>query len=230
MLNRFQQAYVDFTQASETFLKYVDFRDAPSLLDFYQNLIEATAAFGNCEISARENERAQMLNIKTGDRSQKMMLSDNEKGLAFLSHAKAALEPLKEELKQVPKIEVSKKDIKISLEELAEAMVEADIKPSDVEKIQAAFRGNLEELSKKGIHYLPEYLEQKVEELEKIRREPERGAVENIPLWKIIIIVIIVGVWLWAYVVCNWRGRCRLRDSLPHQMMTWILSLIAKYC
>lgn len=230
MLSRPQLTYFNFAQASDAFLKYGDFREVPHLWDFYQNLIEAAAAFGTCEISARENERAKMLKVNAGDRLAMMVPHHNEKGLKFLAYAKEQLKPLRQELEKVPKIELSEKEIKASLQELAEAMVDADIKPSDADKIISAFHDNLEEMRKKGVHYLPDYLEQKVDELEKTRHQPDRGAVDNIPIWKAAMIVVIAGIWLWAHIVCNWRGRCRLRDSLPHQLMTWILRLIQEYC
>jgi hypothetical protein len=230
-LTREQHAVTEFLQASEFMQHIADDKDAASLLEFTDNVILAIAAFGTAELHARQAERCAILNQPAARAKLAMQQSvqSHKKGLTLAKQGQEALKGFRTELKTYPKQTITAKSVDSFVSEFQSALVDLELKPSDVEKIDKIIRTCLDEIGTAGIAALPDYLSKHLEELVKLRSRDDRGAVENIPLWKVAAIAVAVGVFIWAFFRCGLR-RCSLQEGLTYAVIFWISALIARFC
>lgn len=232
MLSQRQAATMDFLNASQYLRQVADDHHGIGMLEFTDSFIQSILSFGNSELYARQAGRSKGLKIQESLVKESMQMSKeyNEKGFRNLSYARDTLKQLRKELESYPEVKLDKKDVASFQSELMHQVSELEIKESDALKIKEAFSSSLESIISGGAKALPDYLEQQIDKLEKIRRQPDRGAVDNIPVWKVAAIVVAVGVWVWALFRCKWWGSCSLREGLAYFIVFWIAALIAKFC
>lgn len=233
MLSREQQATQEFMKASEHLRQVADDRHGTGLLEFTDALVQAIACFGTSELYARQAERGSALDVHASRVmfSSKMSARCNEKGIKTLSYAREALKHFRKDLSSFPiDTKLNDSDINIAQQEIREALADLEIKESDVIKIDKVFTVGFELVRSQGVSSLPEYLESQISNLERIRRQPDRGAIENIPVWKLAAIAIAVGVWIWALFRCKWWGSCSSKEGLAYATVFWISALIARFC
>lgn len=231
-LTREQGAATEFLTASEFMRRIADDKHGKGLLEFTNNLIVAMVAFGSSELYARQSERCEVLEMPAGRARTASQLSAryNNKGLALLGRARDALNVFRQELAGFPDDAVAAKEFETMHEDLREALVDLEVKASDVEKIEKTIRTCLDEVRTKGKVVLPDYLGRHLDELEKLRKREDRGAVENIPVWKIALIALAVGVWVWAYFRCRWWGDCSYAPAIAYFAIAWFAVLIRRFC
>lgn len=230
VLSRNQLASLDFFQASERLRLIATDGHGEGLAAVAGEFIQAMNAFGLSELEARRGERLQALKLGTGVAREATRLRDahNEKGLRTLKRARAHVKLFREELASYPEVKLEG-ELKEFQQELREQLAELEISESDVRKIDSALADGFA-VAGKGAAGLPDYLDRNLRELEKVRRSANRGAVENIPIWKIIAIVVAFGIWIWALFRCRWWGSCDLREGLAYFIVFWIAALIARFC
>jgi hypothetical protein len=222
----------EFARASEFMRQIADDRHGAALLEFTDAFIHSIIAFGSSEFEARQAERFEVLKVvspKAGAASQASSHL-NAKGLRHVRYGLEAIKAFRNEFDSFPKGKVADTDFGDFERELREALAELDVKPSDVEKIDRTVRESLDEIRGKGAVSLPDFLEGKLAELERVRRREDRGAVDNIPVWKIAAIAVAVGVWVWALFRCTWWGSCSMQEGLVYFVVFWLAVLISRFC
>lgn len=181
----------------------------PTVLPYFDLLTNATACFGQCELVARNYDRAVALDLRAERRDG--LLADvgkhNDAGLAQVTFARSALAQMG---KEITAAKLSKKFVRLRLQECADefrlALVDWDMKGTDAKKIDDVLTEAIDLVNKMGVAALPGYIDGKLAELEEVRKRPDRGAIDNIPWWKILIIVGMVGWWIIQVLWCNAFG------------------------
>lgn len=231
-LTREQEASTEFLMSSEFMRQIADDKHGTALLDFTDSLILAVAAFGTAELHARHAERCQVLKLPAARArlASQQSAQHNNKGLILVAQGREALKVFRQELADFPKDAVGAKEFETMHQDLREALVELEVKASDVEKIDKTIRACVDEVRAKGVAVLPDYLAEHLVELERLRKRNDRGSVENIPIWKVAAISAAVGVWVWALFRCRWWGSCSKKEGLGYFIAFWIGVLISRYC
>lgn len=238
MLNREQNAIAQVMKSSEKMRHIADDGHGKGLLELTDALLESIASFGVSEMYARKVERRQVIKIQSDfvKLVSKEIEYNNEKGLRSLSHAhngfkqfKDDLQKFKKELGPKFKVDVSK-DLDILHQELRKGLVDLDIKASDVKKLDDTIQECFDSVRSKSAEGLADYIESKLKDLENIRKQPDRGAVENIPIWKIAAVAVALGVWVWALFRCKWWGGCSYKEGLAYAVIFNVAAYIAWLC
>jgi hypothetical protein len=232
MLSREQQAVSDFMDVSTPLLRIADDGHNTGLQNFADAIVHSIAFFGLSELHARQAERGGVLNVQSSKTlsASRMSTHYNDKGLKTLSFAQDALKEFKEELANYPKSGDLRASVDTFQQELREALADLDLKASDVTKIDEAIQPCLDIVRSQGADELVNYLEEQVGQLEEVRRRPDRGAVENIPIWKVVAIVVAVGVWVWALFRCGIFRGCSRAEGLAYFVIFWLAVLISRFC
>lgn len=232
ILNREQKAVYEFMTASAMMRQVADDGHGKGLLDLTDALLQAIASFGVSELYARIAERCKALGIK--DSRYQLALENsvynNKKGLRNLSYAQNAFKQFRKDLGTYPKDTNLSEDLDILQRELRDGLVDLEIKASDVIKIDNAIKECFDTVRPKGIEGLADYIKMKLSELENIRKKDDRGAIENIPVWKIAAVAVALGVWVWGLFRCKWWGSCSWKEGLSYAVIFYVAALIRKFC
>lgn len=231
LLGRNQQATLEYLNASQYLRQISESPNGTGLLEFTSSFVNAVSFFGISELKAREAERAGILDVQSNKviTSLKASSQFNEKGFRTLSYARDSLKKFRDELVNVTDTKKYDDKFLIFQSELNEALVEVETKASDVKIISDSFTECFDLMKNKGVHSLPDYLEEKINNLEDIRKRPDRGAVQNIPLWKVAAIAVAVGVLIWAFFKCNYF-ECTQIEGIAYVTVFWIAALVTNYC
>jgi hypothetical protein len=181
----------------------------PTVLPYFDSLTSVVACFGHTELVARRFDRAEALGLlpDRGKALRTEVTKRNEAGLAHITVLRSTLGQLEKDLaaSKLSKGFVSRR-LKETSDEFKLALVDWDMKGSDAKKIAVVLDEMVGLVSKEGVTALPRYLDGKFAELEEVRRRPDRGAIDNIPWWKILIIVGMVGWWIIQVLWCDAFG------------------------
>jgi hypothetical protein len=232
-------AVSQFRMESEKMLRLAGDMPGKGLLELTESFLEAISSFGLTEINSRMVERRAAIEIQQDfvKTVSKKINYNNEKGLRNLSYAYRGLKIFREDLINIRKevgdkfeVDISK-DLKVLHDELRAGLVDLDIKASDVVKIDKVITECFENVGSNGADGLVDYIELKLNDLEKIRKSPNRGAVENIPVWKVAAIAVAVGFWIWGLFKCHWwNSSCSTKESLAYSTIFWIACLVYRFC
>lgn len=184
-------------------------KDMPSLLPMFDHFSHAIASFGRCELHARSLDRAIALDV-FHDR-QPSLAADvakyNEVGLQQIDFYRKAIPALAED---VSKLDADPRQVWARLNECAGeirlAIADWDMKGSDAAKLDGVLNEILGEIKSGGLAAIPGYLEAKAVHLQELRRRDDRGAVENIPWWKLAIIAGFIGWFFLIFATCGPSG------------------------
>jgi len=125
------------------------------------------------------------------------------------------------------------KDVKTivtrSLEDLKAIVTDFDTKPSDAKKLGDAIDEVGAAFAEAGHDGVIKLLQKKVTELQDLRSRPDRGAVENIPVWKAAAIIAAVGIWVIALIHCGFFG-CSVSWGAAYAIGFAIAAYIAFFC
>lgn len=231
ILTREDSAFLDFSQACEGLRRIVDDGQRRALLDFTNVVIDAIGMFGVSEHYYRQSERYKALNIHQAqaDFLQETGVDFNNKGLRILSQARDTLGQLKEELATYPTnidisglLDAAERDFK-------ERLVTLEIKASDVKQISIATEECLNIARGKSATGLYEFLAYKITQLENARQQPDRGAADNIAWWKVVALVAMFGMFIWALVKCGFFG-CTVAEAGFYAFFIAAAAVIANFC
>jgi hypothetical protein len=231
VLTRELQSVEEFLHASASLRQVADDGRGRALVDFADAFVQATANFGLCELRVRQAERLDAL----GRQEQIGLLRDrsavaNTKGLRSLSNAREALNNFRQELAGYP----DRADVGAAIdrvrEEVPNALADLEVKAPDIEKINAALDEGFEVARAGDPGQVADYLEERVRRLDRVRRQEDRGTVENIPVWKIVAIAVAVGIWIWAFFRCTWWGSCSYAEGLAYFIIFWLAALVSRFC
>src|SRR5262245_60670420 len=176
-LTREHQAATEFLKASEFMRHIADDKHGKALLDFTDSLVLAVASFGTAELHARHAERCAALKLPAAGAllASQQSARYHNKGLTFVAHGREALKGFRQELAGFPTGTVAAREIEALYDDLREALVDLEVKASDVEKIDRTIRTCFDEVRAKGAAVLPDYLDKHLDELENARKRADRG-------------------------------------------------------
>jgi len=234
MLSREQNALLQFKLESMPLKEMIADTGVKSLIGLNNVLIEAVGYFGVCEHYARQAERSSLVktHLSRVKHSELLMKRHNEVGVEILSGSQSHLRELASQFGEGrprdtdEKVKVAVNDV---IGELKAVITEFETKPSDIKKISNAIDEVHAAFKKSGHEGIIKLLDKKFVELSKLRKSPDRGAVDNIPIWKAIAIVAAVGIWILGFIHCGWF-RCSVAWGAAYAIGFNIAVLIARFC
>lgn len=230
-LTREQLAFSEFMSSAMPLV--VSFKSDPreDVTVFVEAMVDASVSFGLCELAHRTMERNEQSGLPRDGRklSAAQAKRQNEKGLRLLEQAATLLVAHRDAL---PDAEPRRRRIDLSAyrTEMLGYFQDVEMKASDVAKLGKLLDEVTAE-AMKGERALVEYILRKVKELAKARAGQDRGAVDNIPWWKLLAIAIYYGVGIWDIIRCYWGGNsCSKIEQGAYKAAQLIASLIKLFC
>ncbi len=212
-------------------LKETMYNSDPQMMESIRSFIDATSNFGLAELYARTAERT-MITSSFSDlkkMNEQRCEKYNAKGLRQLEMALSSLKKAERSKSDKPNSSLNKASEELQ-QELMEFYTEYEIKTSDIVKLKKLTDEAFLEMSKSenGVFNL---LESKMLELQKLRSGKDRGAIDNIPFWKIAGIAIFIGFGIYALWACIIRRRgCSAAESNAAKIGMTIGGLLTYYC
>lgn len=230
-LTREQNAYGEFMSSAMPFLVSFKGDSRDNVPVFIDAVVDASASFGMSELAFRTAERNEQSGLPRDAR--KLFAAQgklhNEKGLRLLEHALSAISAHKALLPEDPP-KRKKLDLSAYRNEVLSYFQDVEMKASDVAKL-AALLDEVSAEALKGEKALLAYIEVKLKELAKARSGKDRGAVDNIPWWKLLAIAIYYAVGVWDIIRCYWSGNsCSKIEQGAYKAAMLIASLIKLFC
>jgi hypothetical protein len=235
MLSRDQLAVTNYLQAT-TPLRGIVAEDpqSRSLLAFLDAFLLVTAAFGRCEIQNRSRDR--LLAVagegKEADRQKERAERLNQQGLRLLGYAREALSGFRDDVAKLPEGGVDSKAFERFRTEAREQVQDLQLKGPDAVKVLAALEEAVGACRSGGARGLEGFIASKIRDLGEVRRRPDRGAEENIPVWKAIAVAVFFGLALWALFKCSFGffGGCTLAEGAAWFGVAAVAAVIASFC
>lgn len=232
IMSREQNATMTFMTAANEYRRFLGADPDSPLGDIGNAFIVAFDCFGQSELRARHAERLEALKVKPGTARELWRESNgyNKKGVHAIANMRKLLKKLELEAKKLPKL--SKEDV-IQLEQCAQELraqfADLEIKVADVVKLDTVLNECISLVRKEGLTAIPNWIDKKGAELAKARLSKNRGAVDNIPLWKVVAIAVFLGAWIYGFFKCWWWS-CTLNEQRAAYMIGVIALAIASYC
>ena len=227
-----EQVVLEVSRATEFLRRIADDGHGRGLLEFTDHMTQAINSFGRSELYARRAENRDDLDIQPRRAESYAASRDdhNGKGLRSLGDARRSLGRFREDLAGYPQEGLRDDQLDSFRRDLREGLANSDLKPSDIRRIDQIADECFDVVRRQGAAGLPDYFEQGVNRLEEVRRRPDRGAVENIPIWKVLALVAMFGIGIWAFFKCNWWGGCTEVQEAGFGTAIAIASVVALYC
>ena len=114
-----------------------------------------------------------------------------------------------------------------------DVVVGYEVKTSDVQRISALLEETITIALAQGELGVVNHVEQKLTELDALRRSPDRGTAENIPFWKAVGIAIMLGVVVAIVIRCINKRRasdCRILEKAAYTAGWGIGGLLVLFC
>lgn len=208
LLSREQQRTAGFCCATEPLRQIMTKAPLPSAVLYYDAAVEAIAAFGRCELRARQAERWRAAGIHEdlANETMKLAMRHQEIGLQILDKSRDLLKGLEQEFKKrFPRAKVAQdhqETLKRIREDIQSEVCDLEIKASDVTKIMGALDQGLKGLTAGSWSEVLNGCREGIDRLEEARNKPDRGTSDNVPWWKWFGIVLIVGALAVAAIAC----------------------------
>jgi hypothetical protein len=181
----------------------------PSVFPYFDAMSDAVACFIPTELHARSLDRAIALDVFAERRSwlEAEISRWNDAGLARVRDARRVLKQMQAEI-EASKIdhELVRRRVDEARHEFRVGLADWDMKGSDAEKMFRVFSEAADVVSESGLAALPAHVDRALAELEEVRRRPDRGAVDNIPFWKLLILAAWLGWMIFQFVYCSVFG------------------------
>jgi hypothetical protein len=138
-----------FLEDTKFLERAAEFPQGRALKVFTSNMIEALAEFGTAELNAVSAERRDALGIQVERARVERAEIDkhNEKGLRWLSHAQNSLPQFDQELGGFPQQSNFEQLLQTYHTDLKDALVDTDVKPGDLKKIDKIVEECIAEVS-----------------------------------------------------------------------------------
>jgi len=196
-LSRDQRAQADFVAQVAQLKSFASDFAADGFNAAIDALASATSRFGACELSIRRAERLSIIDLAPEEASAltKRGLSSNERGLAALGAFAAfvdGLESMPVDKEAAARWKAESSDIR---EQWREQLAQVDVGPADAQHLLDMTNDCFGAIDSDGVTGLARYLRGHIDELDKIRRMPERGTWANsFPWWKIVAAAVWLGI------------------------------------
>jgi len=181
----------------------------PAILPYFDCLTDAVASLGLCELHSRSLDRSVALNVYEERRPwlESEIARHNEAGIASLERARATLVPLHEALDG---LDLSRNHVRSRLDEgereFRHGVADWDMKGTDASRLAERFDAIADVVRSFGLSAITDHLDRDLDELIAVRRQPDRGVVDNFPFWKLLILAALLGWWIILMVVCGVFG------------------------
>ncbi len=213
MLNRDQQLVQDYLQAGVLLYNTLPYEAEHSLRQCLLSLDGAIASFGRCELSVRQSARENVsLEINNNTGLTPIAQHYNEAGLNSLSDSTFFLAKFRQELESrsnESKGRVDRRKLESKLVAYREAvrleLSNIELKPKDIEEICEQLDFAIESARSGDPLKLIDFIDEKINELDEVRRSEDRGTLTNLAWWKIVAVAAFFGITIWALIKCVWR-------------------------
>lgn len=196
--------------------------DPASLPPLFDAFSSAVTNFGACEHYLKsENETYSFY-----DRA----MFSNRKGLEAMSAARQFLLDLSADMTSTEVDNGIKNSLTLFAQELKSLFLEIGTKNSDVAKLYKVVDESFASYGRGGQKEVYDLIVAKFDELELLRMSENRGAVENIPIWKIVAIAVWLGIAITIVVKCLILNRCSTLQALTLALGLNIAALVALFC
>lgn len=202
-----QRRVGEFLQIGLLFKEVVSEVPSLALKQITSSTISALSCFIESELNFRQAERYAVVRLLP-ERTKSLNAQGNvanERGLSALAKTLESFDALSSDIGNL-KHDKLKKKMSQYQDEFRLYLAETEMKTKDVEKIDDVLRECFSALNDGGIVGLAERLQKAAKDLDEMRRRPDRGAIDNIPLWKIGGLIIILGVGIIALIHCGIFG------------------------
>jgi len=234
IFSRELRASQDFALGNHSMLDILYSSEDSTILNIYSQFSDAVEHYGYAEMHFRQSERN--LVAKRFINSQKEIATIanrfNSKGGAILTNATASLKTLIAQVQKEPAVK-PKNLIQLDnfVNDFLDIVTLGEMKPADVEKINTVLQTCVEIAKKGGDKEVLNYAQMKFAELIEVRRSTNRGAVDNIPVWKMVAIAAFLAIAFFLVWRCLAKGKgCDVVERLAKGMGKTILTLIISLC
>jgi len=208
--------------------------DAPTLTSIADAFGSAAANFGLCEIYDRKASRGDELGQSRERSRHYRKLSDRyqQRGLAMMEAALRQVPTLRDELSKIRKNPTRQAAAKRAAEVREEFLIwfsECELKVADMRKLDKALSEAAAAVLE-GPQGFGNHFADKLAELDKARKSPDRGNRDNIPLWKILLIALYLLVSLWKVIRCIVLDWCSKAEKAVVEGAAAVLGLSTKFC
>jgi len=200
-LSREQKAQADFLTEVSKLKTYVGDLAPDGFKDAIDALTSATSRFGDCELRVRAAERFAVIGVSAEEATSLNArgLASNERGLAALGVFTTFVDGLEKVQVRKGAAELWAAESPDIRDQWREQLAQLDLGPADAKHLVGMMDECFSAIDKDGMTGLSRYLRDQVEELDKVRRTPERGTWANsFPWWKIVAAAIWLGVSVYA--------------------------------
>ncbi|MDP2175846.1 MAG: hypothetical protein Q8K70_08055 [Bacteroidota bacterium] len=229
ILNREQNATLDFHLMSSPLLMSTKCIGEQELSDFLEAFLDSCSLFGQSELYYRTKGR---IENSTGEQDlidyyAGLGQQYNQKGIDVLT---IAINDFQEYVNNLPPNPPHPPaDFSNFVQESKFFYEGLEIKPVDVTKLINVLNETVNAGTPSEIE-LYNYILSKANELKTVRQSPDRGAVDNIPWWKIVAIAVIIGIAALEIWRCIFRNRCSKTEKAAYKAGYTIAGLVLKFC
>lgn len=234
IFSRELRASQDFALGNQSMLDILYSSDDPTVSKIYSQFSDAVEHYGYAEMHFRQSERNLVAKRFVNAQKDIATIANrfNSKGGIILTNAVTNLKTL---IAQVQKEPVVKPKNLAQLDAFANDFLDiitlGEMKPADVEKINTELQNCVDIAKKGGDREILNYAQLKFAQLMEVRRSDNRGAVDNIPVWKMVAIAAFLAIAFYLVWRCLAKGKgCDVVERLAKGMGKTLLTLIISLC
>jgi hypothetical protein len=231
IFSREQLSTNSYNEAYLTFERFQLASGQVELVDFSTLVSEAVGMFGRTELAIRQSDRYLAIGIREG--TARELYGDgmelNRRGLDLIDRARAALDRLQHCDDSAWKNPQLGGILETQRKSLMTEIAELELQGSGVKQIDEAVAECIS-AAKKGSGGLASLLREKIDRLDSVRREPDRGSkVNSVPVWKIVGIALFIGAWIWGAISCGFFG-CTVSSTVAPGVLAVIGAVLIASC
>jgi hypothetical protein len=206
-LTREQGRVNEFLQQSQPLRDLAAQVTGTGLKQLTGNTVEALSFFIESELHYRQAERYQALKLHADRAKDDAATGDqaNERGLQSLQKASAAFSTMRSDVQNLDPAK-TKRELLDYRDQLRDAIAHAELKTKDIQRLDQLFEECFQTVQSKGVAGLADHMQNAAKQLDGHRRQPDRGVIDNFPLWKVGGLIVLLGVGIIALIHCGIFG------------------------
>jgi hypothetical protein len=211
IFSREQLSTNSYNEAYLTFERFQLASGQVELVDFSTLVSEAVGMFGRTELAIRQSDRYLAIGIREGTARELYRdgMELNRRGLDLIDRARAALD---------------------RLQHCDDSAWKTPQLGGILETQRKSLMTEIAELELQGSGGLASLLREKIDRLDSVRREPDRGSkVNSVPVWKIVGIALFIGAWIWGAISCGFFG-CTVSSTVAPGVLAVIGAVLIAFC
>jgi hypothetical protein len=232
MENLIQTRVKTFESEILPFTGFISNTQVKSLIEFNNTFFDAIRTLGVGELYARQNERQSKLKSLSANAKSSLGMFNkyNDKGIQRIGDAINKLKEVADEFSLILKPEaVNKTELIKQIDEFKLQCTDLEIKGRDVEKLFNAVDSLFEGFQKGGIAGITKIMEKNLQELITLRKSDTRGSLDNFPFWKVVAIIVALGVWIIGAIHCGFFN-CSVAAGTAYFIIFAIAAIVTRFC